>query len=161
MSENVRTCYFGTPCTCECNDDTTISSDTIARHFSTFREILVEAIGRLNIHVNGWNMIGGPDRVVQVDEALIGRQKYHRRRAIEGTWVFGMVDDQGAVWVKVFEKHSQGSILRKVLPGSIIHYDSWRAYHGLDGLGYQLSTVNHSVKFAAQNGTHTQKVESQ
>ena len=118
---------------------------------------------RLNI--NGWIMIGGPGRVVQVDEALIGRRKYHRGRAIEGTWVFGMVDDQGAVRMEVSEKRDkdtlQGSIPRNVLPGSIIHSDCWRAYHGLDALGYQHSTVNHSVEFVAQDGTHTQKIESQ
>jgi len=62
-----RACCFN-------HQDTVISSGTIAKYFTTFRELLIEALDRLNI--NGWNMIGGPGRVVQVDEALIGRRKY-------------------------------------------------------------------------------------
>jgi len=61
-----RACCFN-------HQDTVISSGTIAKYFTTFRELLIEALDRLNI--NGWNMIGGPGRVVQVDEALIGRRK--------------------------------------------------------------------------------------
>jgi len=75
-----------------------------------------------------------------------------------------MVDDQGAVRMEVCERRDkdtfQGLILRNIAPGSIIHSDSWRAYHGLNALGYQHSTVNHSIEFVAQDGTYTQKIES-
>jgi len=37
-------------------------------------------------------MLGGADKVVEVDEIKIGRRKYHRGKFVEGQWVFGLVE---------------------------------------------------------------------
>jgi len=37
-------------------------------------------------------MLGGADKVVEVDETKIGRRKYHRGKFVEGQWVFGLVE---------------------------------------------------------------------
>lgn len=37
--------------------------------------------------------IGGPGKVVQIDESKFGRRKYNRGRHIEGHWVIGMLED--------------------------------------------------------------------
>ncbi|CAN7949975.1 unnamed protein product, partial [Ixodes pacificus] len=38
--------------------------------------------------------IGGPGKVVEVDEAKIGHRKYHRGRMVDGIWILGMVELQ-------------------------------------------------------------------
>ena len=53
-----------------------------------------------------------------------------------------------------------GIIQKHVHRGSIIHSDGWRAYQGLEKYGYQHSTVNHKEEFVAQDGAHTQRIES-
>ena len=45
-------------------------------------------------------------------------------------------------------------------PGSIIHTDMWAAYNGLNQLGYQHRTVNHTLHFVdPQTSVHTNHVE--
>ena len=36
--------------------------------------------------------IGGPGRVIEVDEMKIGRRKYKRGRVVEGSWILGLID---------------------------------------------------------------------
>ena len=36
--------------------------------------------------------IGGPGKVVEIDESKFGRRKYNRGRYQEGHWVFGGVE---------------------------------------------------------------------
>ncbi|CAB4040103.1 Hypothetical predicted protein, partial [Paramuricea clavata] len=33
--------------------------------------------------------IGGPGKIVQIDESKFGKRKYHRGHRVEGQWVFG------------------------------------------------------------------------
>ena len=40
-------------------------------------------------------------------------------------------------------------------PGSIIHSDQWRAYRGIQGMGFAHKTVIHSVNFVEPDGTHS------
>ena len=36
--------------------------------------------------------IGGPGRIVEVDEAKFGKRKYQRGRIVQGSWVLGGVE---------------------------------------------------------------------
>lgn len=114
---------------------------------------------------SGQPLIGGPDKVVQIDECLVGRRKYNRGRAVEGTWVLGMIETRGEVRMEVVKDRSgptlEGVITRHVAPGTMIHTDGWRGYSRLDRLGYGHKKVNHSEEFVAIDGTHTQAIESQ
>ena len=37
-------------------------------------------------------MIGGPGKIIEIDEALFGRRKNHKGRIIAGQWVVGGID---------------------------------------------------------------------
>ena len=150
----MRSCIFD-------SDEDLVADTTISRWFDIFREAIVSKLNS----INGWNFIGGPGIVVQIDEAQIGRRKYNRGRIKEDTWVFGMIDANGEVRMEICPRRDAatltGILQRYVAPGSIIHSDGWRAYKGLESLGYKHSTVNHKVEFVAGDGTHTQAIESQ
>ena len=112
----------------------------------------------------GLGLIGGLGTIVQVDEALIGRRKWHRARRMPGLWVLGMIDASGELRLEICPSRSAKAleeiIQRHVLPGSEIHTDGWPGYRGLANLGFTHRVVNHSVEFVACDGTHTQQIES-
>ncbi|RVE50395.1 hypothetical protein evm_004932 [Chilo suppressalis] len=113
-------------------------------------------------------LIGGPGKIVQLDESKFGKRKYNRGRHIEGHWVLGMIEDgsedlrlevcpdnirSAEVLVPLIKKH--------VKPGTTIHTDYWRAYDCLGQHGFIHKKVNHSDPdnpFIAPDGTHTQRI---
>jgi hypothetical protein len=40
--------------------------------------------------------IGGPNKIVEIDESKIGRRKYNRGHPVQGQWVFGSVEQGSA-----------------------------------------------------------------
>lgn len=142
------------------------SDRTIAKWFSVFRDRIIDAAEELETR-GSHSRIGGPGTVVQIDEALIGRRKYNRGRVIEGTWVVGMVAEDGQLRLRKCPSNRRNAetlnaiILRDVAPGTTIHTDGWRGYDGLAQLGYIHHRVNHRHEFVAVDGTHTQRIESQ
>lgn len=143
-------------------DEVRPARTTVAHWFAIFRDRLIDHVTEM---VDAGGQIGGPGNIVQIDEALIGRRKYNRGRVVQGTWVLGMVDSHGEVRLEICERRNAATLIeiiqRHVHPGSEIHTDGWRAYRGLTALGYTHRTVNHSVEFVADDGTHTQRIESQ
>lgn len=155
--EVIRYCIFD-------GQGTSVSSATVARWYQAFREAVTDHFIQQN---QRGSKIGGVERIVQIDEAMIGRRKYNRGRLVEGTWVVGMIDDTGDVRLEVCVKRDVETltdiIARNVEIGSIVCTDQWRGYNTerLAWLGLQHQTVNHSVEFVAEDGTHTQRIESQ
>lgn len=143
--------------------DLPLADLTIARWFELFRDCIISAARDLASNLP--SRIGGPGIIVQVDEALIGRRKYNRGRAMEGTWVVGMIDSNGELHIEICPRRDRATLhalsQRSVLPGSDIHTDGWRAYQGLENLGYDHHVVNHRHEFVAAAGTHTQRIEAQ
>ena len=90
---------------------------------------------------------------------------------MEGHWVLGMVEDgsedlrlevcpdnvrSAEVLIPLIEKH--------VASGTIICTVCWKAYDCLSTHGYEHRWVSHSDPdnpFVAEDGTHTQRIESQ
>ncbi|CAH2042563.1 unnamed protein product, partial [Iphiclides podalirius] len=117
-----------------------LSMATIADWYSYCRETVV--IYQINVQKN-IGKIGGPGKVVQIDESKFGKRKYNKGRHIEGHWVLGLIEDgsedlrlevcpenvrSAEVLVPLIQKH--------VIEGSIIHTDCWRAYDCLGSYGY-------------------------
>ncbi|CAH2085744.1 unnamed protein product [Euphydryas editha] len=95
--------------------------------------------------------IGGPGKIVQIDESKFGKRKYNKGQRIEGHWVLGMIEDgsedlrleicpdnvrSADVYIPLIKKH--------VSEGTIIHTDMWRAYNDLENHGFTHRRVNHS-----------------
>lgn len=111
----------------EATDEPTANT-TIASYFSLFRESITAKYERISPRSD---KIGGPGKIVQVDEAVLGRRKYHRGRVYDLQWVC-MIDQDGNVRMEICPNRTRESlhyIIRKhVRSGSIIHSDGWRAY---------------------------------
>ena len=105
--------------------------------------------------------IGGPGKVVEIDESKFGRRKYNRGRYQEGHWVFGgvergmveVLDRSAATLLPLIQQH--------ILPGTTVLSDEWRSYSRIPTLGMVHETVNHSLNFVdPSTGAHTQGIES-
>lgn len=145
-----------------------VSEATISDWFNYCRETVVVFVLE---NLENQEQIGGPGRVVQIDESKFGKRKYNRGRRVDGHWVLGMVDDvTNELRLEVCPNNERSAevliplIKKHVKPGTIIHTDYWRAYDSLPAHGYIHRKVNHSDPdnpFVAEDGTHTQHIESQ
>ena len=116
--------------------------------------------------------VGGPGKVVQIDESLIYRAKNNVGHALgrKQKWVVGFYEVETKVgFVRLLENRSaaelESLILQHVEPGSHIHTDCWSGYNGVSILPvsppYVHSTVNHSRNFVdPDTGCHTNNVEA-
>ncbi|XP_049317910.1 uncharacterized protein LOC125780182 [Bactrocera dorsalis] len=141
------------------------SSATISDWYSYCREAVV--IFQLD-HQEFKGKIGGPGKIVQIDESKFGKRKYNRGRRVEGHWVLRMIEDgsedlrlevcpdnvrSAEVLIPLIRKHVQ--------EGTTIRTDFWRAYECLPDYGYTHEKVNHSDPgnpFIAEDGTHKRRL---
>ena len=137
-----------------------ISDPSICDWASFCREVLIEWCLKRE------GPIGGEGKIVEVDESKFGKRKYNVGRLIEGQWVFGGVcrETREFFMVPVQQRDSAtllGIIKDRILPGTTIISDCWKAYNCLQDEGYTHLTVNHSVNFVDPNNkaTHTNNIE--
>ena len=98
-----------------------------------------------------------------MDEALFGRRKYHKGRAIPGKWIFGGVErhDKKKMFFVPVENRSQEvlerEIKKNIVDESIIISDCWAGYVNIEAHnGYTHMTVNHKENFVdPMSGAHT------
>ncbi|XP_050323220.1 uncharacterized protein LOC126755008 [Bactrocera neohumeralis] len=143
------------------------SSATISDWYSYCREAVV--IFQLD-HQEFKGKIGGPGKVVQIDESKFGKRKYNKGRRVEGHWVLGMIEDGSEdLRLEVCPDNVRSAevliplIRKNVREGTTIKTDFWRAYECLPEYGYIHKKVNHSDPanpFIAEDGTNTQRIES-
>ena len=111
--------------------------------------------------------IGGPGKVVEIDESKFGKRKYNRGKRVDGCWVFrGIERDSNppkCFFSTVTDRSAQTLIpiiKRWILPGTTIVSDCWKSYSSLSAEGYIHETVNHSIQFRSDTGAHTNHIES-
>ena len=65
---------------------------TIQSYITTFREALCAAVKEKRL--SGELMLGGPGKVVEIDEMFLSHRKYKRGRKLakEGTWILGLTE---------------------------------------------------------------------
>lgn len=137
------------------------SKPTVIQWYRIFREIVTNAIQMNPV------MMGGENKVVEVDESKFGKRKFHRGRMVEGQWVFGMIErgnPKNVVMISV-DKRDEATLLpiiqKYIRPGTTIMSDCWKSYSRLADVGYQHLTVNHSKNFVdPETGAHTNTIEA-
>ncbi|XP_052745401.1 uncharacterized protein LOC112053905 [Bicyclus anynana] len=158
------------------NQDTTIHEDplkeegkclsraTISDWFNYCREAVVlyfinqqESIGK----------IGGPNKIVQIDESKFGKRKYNKGRHIEGHWVIGMIEDGSEDFrLEVCPDHIRSADvlvphIKKHVEVAPQYTQLLAAYDCRSHHGYIHKKVNHADPdnpFIAPVGTHTQRI---
>jgi len=117
--------------------------------------------------INNPNYVfGGPGIIVQIDESVVAKRKYHVERMVDQQWVFGLYDtDKRVGHIQLVDDRSANTLIpiiqKYVLPGTTIYSDQWPAYRNLNNLGYIHSTINHSQNFVDPNtGTCTNAIEA-
>ena len=108
---------------------------------------------------------GGPGRIVEIEESKYGKHQFNRGKKVDGVWVLGGIERDSDPLRCFFETVTDRSaktlipiIKRWILPSTTIYSDCWRSYLPLPP--YIHSTVNHSVEFKSETGTHTNNIES-
>lgn len=112
-------------------------------------------------------VLGGIDRIVEIDETLMVRRKGQHGRIPREQWVFGGYEPgtkEGFLFaVPDRTRATLFPIIRShILPGTTIYSDEARVYASLIREGYIHRTVNHSIGewVNARTGCTTNRVES-
>ena len=66
--------------------DININSATSTKWQQIFRELCFSWASKVS------KKIGGKNHIVEIDESMFGRRKYHRGRVLRGQWIFGGID---------------------------------------------------------------------
>ena len=105
--------------------------------------------------------------VFEVDESYFGAKRVRGKRgrgAAGKTPVFGLLKRNGKVFVTVVRDCTKESLMPiiqgKVLEGSTVHSDGWKAYDGLILNGYDHYRVFHSANEFARGKNHVNGIES-
>ena len=123
----------------------------------TVRSLFNEIRERMAEEITTTPKIGGPGRIVEIDEAKFGKQKYQRGRIVQGSWVLGGVERHSN---KCFLATLLPIIQHYVAPGTTVITDKWKAYINLQNHGYVHLDVNHSQNFVdPESGAHTNRIE--
>ena len=103
----------------------------------------------------------------ELDESYFGAKRVRGKRgrgAAGKTPVFGLLKRKGKVYVEIVKNCSKEQLLPiiqgKILEGSTINTDGWKAYDGLVLNGYTHHRVFHSHNEFARGKSHVNGIES-
>ena len=122
---------MSTPVTSACTQ-VGISRVTGVDIYNFLREVCSTALLRQPV------LLGGPGRIVQIDESLFCHKcKHHRGHPpVAETWVFGMVDcstSPATGFVQIVKRRNTATLLpiihQHIRPSTMAYFDEWRAYN--------------------------------
>lgn len=145
-----------------------IDRKTVGSFQQRLRQVANVAMARSDIK------LGGPGRIVEIDESLFIKVKHNRGKDLRRpqVWVFGMYErpadpsQKGRCLFVVVPKRDARTLLsvinQYIASGTCIFSDCWRAYNQIPMLNnYEHRTVNHTYHFVNPgDGTHTNSIES-
>ena len=134
-----------------------INRNTINAYFKEFRiKILEDSIKKHNKEFGEF----------ELDESYFGARRIRGKRgrgAAGKTPVFGLLKRNGKVFVTIVQNCSKESLMPiiqgKILEGSTIHTDGWKAYDGLILNGYDHYRVFHNQNEFARGKSHVNGIE--
>ena len=134
-----------------------LNVNTAERYYTIFRE----KIARASVHEARFS------GEVEIDESYFGARRVRGKRgrgAAGKTPVFGILKRSGKVYVTVVKNCSREQLLPviqgKILEGSTIYSDGWKAYDGLILNGYDHYRVFHSENEFARGKNHINGIEA-
>lgn len=129
-----------------------INRNTINRYFNIFREIILK--NSLDKHLQETGEF-------ELDESYFGAKRIRGKRgrgAAGKTPVFGLLKRNGNVYVEIVKNCTREQLMPiiqgKILEGSTINTDGWKAYDGLVLNGYTHHRVFHSHNEFARGKSH-------
>ena len=135
-----------------------INRKTINNYFTEFRELILEESIREQQKELG---------VFELDESYFGAKRVRGKRgrgAAGKTPVFGVLKREGKVFVSIVPRCSKEELLPiiqgKILEGSTIHTDGWKAYDGIIINGYNHYRVFHHENEFVRGKSHVNGIES-
>ena len=137
---------------------TGISRNTINKIFNEIRQ---------HLFANNLNLQNKDNGEFELDESYCGAKRVRGKRgrgAAGKTPVFGLLKRDGKVYVEVVKNCTREQVLPiiqgKILEGSTINTDGWKAYDGLVLNGYTHHRVFHSHSEFARGKCHVNGIES-
>ena len=135
-----------------------LNHKTIDCYYSYFREkILLASIKEMEV-------ISGE---IELDESYFGARRVRGKRgrgAAGKAPVFGLLKRDGKVFVAIVKNCSREELLPiiqgRILEGSTVHTDGWKAYDGLILNGYDHYRVHHSKDEFVRGKSHVNGIES-
>lgn len=137
---------------------TGINRNTVNRYYSHYRE-----------HILSWQYeeVMRLSGEIEVDESYFGARRVRGKRgrgAAGKPPVFGLLKRGGKVFVTVVASCSRAALMPiiegKVLEGSTIYSDGWKAYDGLILNGYDHYRVFHSKNEFVRGKSHINGIEA-
>ncbi len=107
--------------------------------------------------------LGGPEKLVYIDEALIPYVNTNRAGSTPSTIVMGLCCEGQVISGIIPNRRKitlEPLINRFVMPGSILVTDCHRSYAGLKNLGWRHIAINHSVAFHNFDGVASAPIET-
>jgi transposase-like protein len=134
-----------------------INRNTINRYFNIFREKIAKYSLSKSAEFGEF----------ELDESYFGAKRVRGKRgrgAAGKTPVFGILKRDGEVYVTIVKNCSRKQLIPiiegRILEGSTIHTDGWRAYDGLILNGYDHYRVYHSHDEFVRGRSHVNGIES-
>ena len=135
-----------------------INRNTINNYYNAFRESLFA----YSLHITGKDF-----GEFELDESYFGAKRIRGKRgrgAAGKTPVFGLLKRNGKVYVTIVPNCSKEELLPiiqgKIIAGSTIHTDGWKAYDGLILNGYTHHRVYHHENEFSRGKSHVNGIES-
>ncbi len=135
-----------------------LNRKTVNNYFTEFRELILEDSVQKHQKELG---------IFELDESYFGAKRVRGKRgrgAAGKTPVFGVLKREGKVFVSIVPRCSREELLPiiqgKILEGSTIHTDGWKAYDGLILNGYTHYRVFHHENEFVRGKSHVNGIES-
>jgi transposase-like protein len=135
------------------------SRNTINSYFKIFREAIFNFLEKDKL-----NKIDGE---LELDESYFGAKRVRGKRgrgAAGKTIVFGVLKRDNKVYLEIVRNATRETLMPiiqgKILEGSTIYTDGWKAYNGLILNGYDHYRIFHSENEFARGKNHVNGIES-
>jgi len=138
-----------------------ISKVSVGKWYKIFRSCITNYLN------HNFVQLGGPNKIIEIDESVIGRRKYNAGRMLSQQWLFGCIERYTSkIFIKCVDsrtKRELGELIKEVIAeDTTVMSDEWPAYMSFfaESEQYKHLSVNHSRNFIDPvSGAHTQNIE--